>query len=105
MSALAPFHPTGLFPLLLQVLDPSSTRLGKVLSDLESPSAGLWTPYGLRSLSSDASLYLRRNTEHDPPYWRGAVWVNANYLAVRALAHYAYEEVGPHSKQAERVSR
>lgn len=33
--------------------------------------------------SRSASLYQRRNTEHDPPYWRGAIWVNANYLAVQ----------------------
>lgn len=33
--------------------------------------------------SRSASLYQRRNTEHDPPYWRGAIWINVNYLAVQ----------------------
>ncbi len=89
--------------MLLQVLDPSSPRLSKVLSDLESPSSGLWTPYGLRSLSSEATLYMKRNTEHDPPYWRGPIWINANYLAIRALKHYAYQAKGPYSAQAEKV--
>lgn len=33
--------------------------------------------------SRSASLYQRHNTEHDPPYWRGAIWINVNYLAVQ----------------------
>ena len=69
---------------------------------MEDPSK-LWTPFGLRSLSQSSSLYMRRNTEHDPPYWRGQIWININYLAVRALRHYAYEVEGPHAKHAEKV--
>ncbi len=37
----------------------------------------------LATRSRSASLYQRHNTEHDPPYWRGAIWVNVNYLAVQ----------------------
>ena len=81
-------------PLLHDML---LTPQGIILRDLEDPSK-LWTPFGLRSLSRSASLYGKRNTEHDAPYWRGPIWINVNFLAVRALHHYAFEA------QARRVS-
>jgi len=91
----------GLFPLLLQILEPTSARLGRILADLENPKL-LWTHHGLRSLARTAPLYMRKNTEHDPPYWRGPVWLNVNFLAVRALKHYSDRD-GPHRAAAERV--
>ncbi|XP_067154548.1 mannosyl-oligosaccharide glucosidase [Apteryx mantelli] len=93
----------SLFPFLLQLLRPDSPRLPRVLAALRSEQH-LWTPYGLRSLSRASPLYMRRNTEHDPPYWRGPVWVNINYLAVRALHHYSGRE-GPHREQAVQLYR
>ena len=95
------FGYVSLFPFLLQILDPSSDKLGKTLEDMKNP-AMLWTNYGLRSLSKTDPLYLKYNTEHDPPYWRGAVWINVNYLAVRALHHYA-NVPGPYSDLAQQM--
>ncbi|XP_033105341.1 mannosyl-oligosaccharide glucosidase-like isoform X2 [Anneissia japonica] len=88
----------SLFPFLLQVLKPDSDKLGKVLMDIKDPNL-LWTKYGLRSLSKSDPLYMKYNTEHDPPYWRGTIWINMNFLAVRALYHYSNTE-GPHSDAA-----
>ncbi|XP_066488508.1 mannosyl-oligosaccharide glucosidase isoform X2 [Tiliqua scincoides] len=88
----------SLFPLLLQLLRPDSPRLGSLLADIRN-EAKLWTPFGLRSLARTSPFYLKRNTEHDPPYWRGPIWININYLAVRALHHYGQQE-GPYREQA-----
>ncbi|XP_067389611.1 mannosyl-oligosaccharide glucosidase isoform X2 [Emydura macquarii macquarii] len=87
----------SLFPFLLTLLQPDSPRLGSTLRDMRSEK--LWTPYGLRSLSRTSPLYMKHNTEHDPPYWRGPIWINMNYLAVRALHHYAGLQ-GPFQQQA-----
>lgn len=81
----------SLFPLLLQLLGPDSPHLGSLLAAIRSKKK-LWTPFGLRSLSQSSPFYLKHNTEHDPPYWRGPVWININFLAVRALHYYGHRE-------------
>lgn len=93
------FGYVSLFPFLLEILPPDSPQLGITLKDLRKPEL-LWTNYGLRSLSTTSPMYLKHNTEHDPPYWRGAVWVNINFLAVKALRHYAQFE-GPYRDVAQ----
>lgn len=82
------FGYVSLFPFLLQILEPDNPRLNKTLTDIRNPTL-MWTKFGLRSLSKNAPLYMKRNTEHDPPYWRGPIWININYLTVRSLHFYA----------------
>lgn len=75
--------------------------LGIIINSLTNPDL-LYTPYGLRSLSKNSPLYMKKNTEHDAPYWRGPIWININYLAIRSLHHYKSVE-GPHQKLASDV--
>jgi mannosyl-oligosaccharide glucosidase len=73
-----------MFPLALKLIPAEAPELSHVLDILASPEH-MWSPYGLRSLAISSPIYDARNTEHDPPYWRGAVWVNMNYLILDAL--------------------
>ncbi|XP_043492763.1 mannosyl-oligosaccharide glucosidase GCS1 [Polistes fuscatus] len=95
------FGYVSLFPFILQIIDPNSLQLEKVLQDLTDPDL-LWTKYGLRSLAKTSPLYMKYNTEHDPPYWRGTIWINLNYLTVRA-AHYYSKIEGPFQSKAKKV--
>jgi len=87
------FGYVSLFPMILQILKPDSPHLLDTIKKLDNPKL-LWTPYGLRSLAANAPLYSKRNTEHDPPYWRGAVWININFLTLKSLKYYSTVE-GP----------
>lgn len=92
------FGYVSLFPFLLKIVDHNSYALGKILENIRDPSI-LWSNYGLRSLSRSSPLYMKRNTEHDPPYWRGQIWININYLALRSL-HYYGNIPGPYKEEA-----
>ncbi|KAI0159040.1 glycoside hydrolase family 63 protein [Pestalotiopsis sp. NC0098] len=69
----------SLMPLLLGHLNSTHPNLPAVL-DLLGDSNKLMSPYGLRSLSAEDKEY---HTDED--YWRGAIWMNINVLAVLRL--------------------
>jgi mannosyl-oligosaccharide glucosidase len=87
----------SLFPLLFGLIPIDSPRLGHILHLMEN-DALLKSPYGLRSLSKSDPLF---GTQEN--YWRGPIWVNINYLALRALNRYYVSVEGPYSEQARNV--
>lgn len=69
----------SIFPFLLGLLEPESPKLGPIL-DLLGDKEELWSEFGIRSLSRSDEYYGTGEN-----YWRGPVWMNINYLAVREL--------------------
>ena len=76
------------FPVFLKLLPVDSPKLRPLLATLETH---LLTPHGLRSLSPSDVYYDRPNAPGDAPYWRGAIWMNLNYLALESFSFYAAE--------------
>ncbi|MES1911866.1 MAG: hypothetical protein MHM6MM_004231 [Cercozoa sp. M6MM] len=72
-----------LMPLLLGILSPDSTHFAETLRTLRDEEIGIWSDFGLRSLgTSDEDFATGDN------YWRGKIWLNMNFLALRALHQY-----------------
>lgn len=96
------FGYVSLFPFILQIVDADSSMLERILNDLQRTDL-LWTKFGLRSLAKSSPLYMKYNTEHDPPYWRGPIWINLNYLTLRALNYYGEVAPGPFQLKAKKI--
>lgn len=69
----------SLLPFCLGLMDRNNPHLGAVLDLIHDP-AELWSPFGVRSLSTKDKYY---GTEED--YWRGPVWININYMILERL--------------------
>ena len=85
------------FPLALSLYEEDSPRLGATL-ELLADEEHLWSPHGLRSLSTRSALYKVGNKDGDAPYWRGPIWINMNYLVLRGLRGYA-DGAGPYAER------
>ncbi|KAI9736854.1 MAG: Processing alpha glucosidase I [Claussenomyces sp. TS43310] len=83
----------SIFPFLTGLLPPDSPRMGAIL-DLIGDKDELWSDFGIRSLSKSDEFYGTGEN-----YWRGPIWMNMNYLAVRELLKVA-RSPGPHAEKA-----
>lgn len=79
----------SLFPFMLQLISPSAPQL-KASLDLLSDPTKLWSDYGILSLSKKDKFFGK-----DENYWRGNIWLNLNFLSLRALHYYGTQE-GPY---------
>ena len=92
-------HPgyISLFPFLLGLIPPDSPHLEPTLNLITDPDH-LWSPYGIRSLSKSHELFGK-----DENYWRGPIWVQMNWLALKAFKERYMVEPGPQKARAEKV--
>jgi mannosyl-oligosaccharide glucosidase len=95
---------TTLFPLLLNILEPNCTSLSEILDIIEDREY-LWTDYGLRSLATNDTFYNHPNGPGDNPYWRGPIWINVNYLTLKALYYYSGTDSVYHTRIADIYTR
>jgi len=87
----------SLMPFVLGHLNGTHKALPAVLDAMADPEQ-LWSPCGLRSLSRKDANYGK-----DEDYWRGAVWMNINVLAIKRLWQLGMER-GPHSRRARQLA-
>ncbi|KAJ9119625.1 hypothetical protein QFC22_003334 [Naganishia vaughanmartiniae] len=87
----------SLFPLLLQHVNSTSPHLGAIL-DLISAPEHLWSEYGIRSLSAQHPLFGQGED-----YWRGPIWIQMNWLALKALKEKYAVEHGPYQQKAKDI--
>ncbi|KAF9484872.1 glycoside hydrolase [Pholiota conissans] len=87
----------SLFPFLLELLPPDSPHLGHILDLLYDPSH-LWSPYGVRSLSASHPEFGKGEN-----YWKGPIWIQMNYLALRALHETYAAKPGPYQAKAQQI--
>ena len=91
----------NLHPFLFGLIDANNTKLEYVLNSIANESQ-FWTPFGLRSVSKTSFYYNKFNSDWEAPYWRGSIWINVNYLALRALTHYSIAS-GPNQTKAKLI--
>ncbi|EED84174.1 hypothetical protein POSPLDRAFT_107259 [Postia placenta Mad-698-R] len=87
----------SLFPLILGLLPPDSPHLGPVLDLMHDPEH-LWSPYGLRSLSLSHPEFGKGEN-----YWKGPIWIQMNFLALKSLYKTYGAQEGPHQARSQDI--
>ncbi len=80
--------------MLLQLEPVASPRVQYMLQAMSDESK-MWSSFGLRSLSRSDSKFGKEEN-----YWRGAIWMNMNYLALKALKTTYGSIEGPYRTSA-----
>lgn len=72
------------FPFIFKVL-PTDCKVFDLVTQrfLKRQNNGIWSDFGIRSLSTNDSYY--RKGAH---YWTGPIWININYMILRSLHDY-----------------
>jgi mannosyl-oligosaccharide glucosidase len=65
---------------------------------LTSSPNELWSDDGIRSLTVSDPLFGQGDD-----YWRGAIWIPMNWLALKALKEKYTVEAGPYQEEAKDI--
>ena len=75
------------WPLFLDVIQTDDTRFETTIRKLIDPATGMWTEFGIRSLSSNDPYYKLGDN-----YWTSPLWMNINFLITSAFYKYSNDE-------------
>jgi mannosyl-oligosaccharide glucosidase len=78
----------SLMPLIAGFVKPSTLKFTKIIDVIKNRDH-LWSDCGLRTLSKSDALF-----KTDENYWRGRIWINFNFLVLRALKNYYWTVEG-----------
>ncbi|KAI0933864.1 hypothetical protein AcV5_005895 [Taiwanofungus camphoratus] len=87
----------SIFPFMLGLLPPDSPHLGPILDMVRDPQH-LWSPYGLRSLSASHPEFGQGEN-----YWKGPIWIQMNFLALKALYKTYGAQEGPYQQHSKEI--
>ncbi|XBW36087.1 hypothetical protein QEN19_001661 [Hanseniaspora menglaensis] len=73
----------SLYPFMLKLIPINDIEKLKPILDMLGNSEGLLSNFGIRSLSTKDQFY-----KTDDDYWRGKIWINMNYMILKALSYY-----------------
>jgi mannosyl-oligosaccharide glucosidase len=69
----------SLFPFLIGLMEPTHTHLKAVVGLMKNETE-LWSPFGIRSLSTQDE-YSKTGDD----YWRSPIWININFMILEQL--------------------
>lgn len=75
------------WPFFLDAIDTSDAKFETTVRKLIDPATGLWSDYGIRSLSNTDPYYKLGDN-----YWTSPIWMNINFLITTALHKYGADE-------------
>ena len=72
------------WPFFLNAIDTTDERFAITVGKLTDPATGVWTEFGVRSLSNTDPFYKLGDD-----YWTSPIWMNINFLITMALHRYS----------------
>ena len=83
------------WPLFLYAVDVKSDRFASLVEKLIDKDYGMWTPYGITSMSKKDPYYKMGDN-----YWTSPIWMNINFLITKSLFDYSRNPEVPEDLRA-----